>query len=212
MSVLPIVDIEPLGVDTYLDLEEARRRMTPSAGCGQINFEIIRVRWLPGETVNAMHPLTSALVAARAAGVRTSLPGIEVYAIDRATACQVQLEVVEELGTSIAGWKVAVLADHDVITAPIIAERLIRSPVSLPPSIYGLGGVECEVAFEIARTPIATRGGFSGDEILASLGGAPAAMEVLDSRCTMGLTSPRNAMVADFLANGALVIGERVGN
>jgi 3-deoxy-manno-octulosonate cytidylyltransferase (CMP-KDO synthetase) len=26
-----IVDIEPLGVDTYLDLEEARRRLTPSA-------------------------------------------------------------------------------------------------------------------------------------------------------------------------------------
>jgi len=157
-----------------------------------------------------MHPLTSALVAARTTGVRTTLPGIEVDAIDRATAFRVQLEVVEELGTSIAGWKVAVLADDDVIAAPIITERLIRLPTSLPPSVYGLGGVECEVAFEIARTPIATRGEFSRDEILASMGSAHAAMEVLDSRWTMGLTSPRNAMVADLLANGALVIGEPV--
>lgn len=157
-----------------------------------------------------MHPLTNALVAARTSGVRASLPGVEVDAMDRATAYQVQLEVIEELGTSIAGWKVAVLADGDVIAAPIITERFIRSPASLPPSIYGLGGVECEVAFEIARTPIATKGEFNRDEILASIGSAHAAMEVLDSRWTMGLTSPRNAMVADFLANGALVIGERV--
>jgi 2-keto-4-pentenoate hydratase len=159
-----------------------------------------------------VHPLTKALVMARTSGIRTAAPGGEFANLDRATALQIQHEVVAELGTSVAGWKIAVLVDGDVIAAPIVAERLIQSPASLPPFVYGLGGVECEIAFKVARAPIATGHSFNRGDILASLGEACVAVEVLDSRWVTGLTSSRNAMVADLLSNGALVVGGWIDN
>jgi 2-keto-4-pentenoate hydratase len=159
-----------------------------------------------------VHPLTRALVTARTSGIRTAAPGDELGNLNRATALQIQHGVVTELGTSVAGWKVAVLVDGDVIAAPIIAERLIQSPASLPQFVYGFGGVECEIAFKVARAPIATGHSFSRGDILASLGGACVAVEILDSRWVTGLTSSRNAVIADLLSNGALVVGGWIDN
>lgn len=153
------------------------------------------------------------LSTARMTGSVAQIPAPELDLLERKQALGIQEEMLERLYARVAGWKVAILADGDVIAAPIIAERMFASPATLAASIYGLGGIECEIAFLMAKTPVPSRGRhFTGSDIASCIGGAMAAIEVLDSRLPAGLKSPRNAMVADFLGNGALVVGDVVEN
>ncbi|WP_167549729.1 fumarylacetoacetate hydrolase family protein [Ensifer aridi] len=112
-----------------------------------------------------------------------------------------------ELAVPVSGWKVAALPDGEVIFAPILESRLFKSPASLPPSVYGLGGVECEVAFRFAREPVSCNGKFSREDIVEVIEGALVAIEVVNSRWTSAFSTPRNAMIADLLSNGGLVVG-----
>ena len=78
----------------------------------------------------------------------------------------------------------------------------------LPKAVYGLGGIECEIAFLVGRPLPERRGALLGrDEVAASIDSACAAVEVLNSRLPDGLSSTRSAMLADMLSNGALVVG-----
>ncbi|MER8402004.1 hypothetical protein [Mesorhizobium sp. M1348] len=127
-------------------------------------------------------------------------------ALSRAQALSIQHELVNALSLPVAGWKVAALPDGDLISAPIIRGVFFkaRPPFS---AVYGLGGVECEIAFCFAREPIRGRNGFASEHIIEAIDRACAAVEVADSRWASKFSIPRNAIVADLLSNGALVIG-----
>jgi 2-keto-4-pentenoate hydratase len=152
--------------------------------------------------------IADALVAARAAGVPAGLTPEVLERLDDETAIRVQHLTLERLRARVAGWKVAVLPDSHVIAAPIIHSLLLHSPAVLPRAVYGLGGIECEIAFLIGRPLLERHGGLLGrDEVADSIDGACAAVEVLNSRLPDGLSSPRSALLADLLSNGALVVG-----
>ncbi|RUV68420.1 hypothetical protein EOA78_26815 [Mesorhizobium sp. M5C.F.Cr.IN.023.01.1.1] len=151
--------------------------------------------------------LAQRLVVARRGGQRVRADASTLETLSRARALSIQHEVVSALSLPVAGWKVAALPDGDLISAPILRDRLFESPAIICPGVYGLGGVECEIAFCFAREPIPGSDGFAREHIVEAIEGACAAIEVVDSRWASSFSTPRNAMVADLLSNGALVVG-----
>ncbi|MER9076746.1 fumarylacetoacetate hydrolase family protein [Mesorhizobium sp. M0904] len=131
--------------------------------------------------------------------------------VSRPAALEIQQRVILGLAAPVAAWKAAALPDGDLVSAPIVASRLFSSPCVLGANLYGRGGIECEIAFRFARAPIGgssvTRAG-----VIDALDGACAAIEVVTSRWGGPLPSSRNAMIADLLANGALVCGPLKAN
>ncbi|RWM26329.1 fumarylacetoacetate hydrolase family protein [Mesorhizobium sp.] len=147
------------------------------------------------------------LVVAHRNGQRVSAEASVLQALSRAQALCIQDEVVRALSFPVVGWKVAALPDGDLISAPIVESRRLWSPASISPAIFGLGGVECEIAFRFAKEPVPGKDGFTREHIIEAIGGACAAVEVVDSRWATTFSTPRNAMIADLLSNGALVVG-----
>ncbi|RWE22632.1 MULTISPECIES: 2-keto-4-pentenoate hydratase [unclassified Mesorhizobium] len=147
------------------------------------------------------------LIVAHRGGQRVRADASTLEALSRAQALSIQQEVLSALSVSIAGWKVAALPDGDLISAPIVRSRLLRSPAVISHAMYGIGGVECEIAFRFAREPVPGRDGLAREHIVEALDGACAAIEVVDSRWATAFSTPRNAMIADLLSNGALVVG-----
>lgn len=160
---------------------------------------------------NTASPISSALaqslVAAHQGGQRVGADLSTLESLSRAQALSIQHEVVSRLSVPIAGWKVAALPDGDLISAPIVTSRLLHSPARISQTTYGLGGVECEIAFRFAKEPVPDKGGFARAQIIEAIDGACAAIEIVDSRWTTAFSTPRNAMIADLLSNGALVVG-----
>ncbi|WP_095204859.1 2-keto-4-pentenoate hydratase [Mesorhizobium carmichaelinearum] len=152
------------------------------------------------------------LVAAHRGANRVIVDPLTLEALSRVQALNIQREVVRALAVPVVGWKVAALPDGDLISAPIVKNRLLPSPASIRPAIYGLGGVECEIAFRFAREPVPGREGFRKEHIVEAIDGACSAVEVVDSRWATTFSTPRNAMIADLLSNGALVVGSVNGN
>ncbi|WP_352837147.1 fumarylacetoacetate hydrolase family protein [Mesorhizobium sp. M0664] len=158
-------------------------------------------------STSAISALAQQLVAAHRGGERVPVDAATLQTLSRAQALSIQHEFVSALSVPVAGWKVACLPDGDLISAPIVGSRLLWSPASISRTVYGLGGVECEIAFRFAREPVPGRDGFAREHIIDVIDGACAAIEVVDSRWATRFCTPRNAMVADLLSNGALVVG-----
>ncbi|MBB6413789.1 2-keto-4-pentenoate hydratase [Mesorhizobium sangaii] len=150
--------------------------------------------------------LAQKLVAAHRSDYRVPADTSDLAALTRPQALSIQHDIVTAL-SSIGGWKVAALPDGDLISAPLLKSRLFHSPALISPAVYGLGGVECEIAFHFARQPVPGRDGFVSEHIIEAIDGACAAVEIADSRWASKFSIPRNAMVADLLANGALICG-----
>ncbi|KUM28562.1 hypothetical protein AU467_34580 [Mesorhizobium loti] len=128
-------------------------------------------------------------------------------ALSRGDALAIQTELAQALAPSRAAWKVARLDDGDLISAPIVGNRLFESPGRLSQDIYGLGGIECELAFRIGHPLSATDKEWSRYNVLDAIDGVSVAVEICDSRWAVGFDTPRNAMLADLLANAALIVG-----
>jgi 2-keto-4-pentenoate hydratase len=159
-------------------------------------------------TADWMLNIANALVTARMTGAPAALTPELLVGLDDEAGIRVQQLTLERLGARVVGWKVAVLPEGHVIAAPIIDPLLLHSPATLPTIVYGLGGIECEIAFLMGRSLHERREAlFSRDEVAASINSACAAVEVLHSRLPNGTNSPRSALLADMLSNGALVVG-----
>jgi len=159
-------------------------------------------------TADWMHSIANALVTARMTGAPAALTPEVLARLDDEAGIRVQQLTLERLGARVVGWKVAVMPDGHVIAAPIIDRLLLHSPATLPTIVYGLGGIECEIAFLMGRSLDERREAlFTRDEVAASINSACAAVEVLHSRLPNGTNSPRSALLADMLSNGALIVG-----
>src|SRR5688572_5561396 len=138
-----------------------------------------------------MQNIADALVTARMTGAPAALTSEVLACLDDEAGIRVQHLTLERLQARVVGWKVAVLPDGHVIAAPIINPLLLHSPAALPSALYGLGGIECEIAFLLGRPLPQQRGALLGrDEVAASIDSACAAVEVLNSRLPDGLNSP----------------------
>ncbi len=159
-------------------------------------------------TADWTHNIANALVTARMTGAPAALTPEVLAGLDDEAGIRVQQLTLERLRARVVGWKVAVMPEGHVIAAPVIDQLLLHSPATLPPIVYGLGAIECEIAFLMGRSLPEPRGALFGrDEVAASINSACAAVEVLHSRLPGGLNSPRSALLADMLSNGALVVG-----
>lgn len=118
---------------------------------------------------------------------------------------EIQNKVSAELELTVAGWKVAAPADSDVMTAPISHSACLNSKVTLDIAGVMTDGVECELALRIDR-PLPVHGCTRSD-VFASVGAVMPAFELLSSRLPSKFSSPREQIVADFMGNGAVILG-----
>jgi 2-keto-4-pentenoate hydratase len=125
----------------------------------------------------------------------------------------VQAEVAFLIGAKIAGWKVALPPDGEVMAAPIFADGVVASCKSLPAQACFKDGIECEIAFRIDRAlPARPSEGYGIADVVPAIGGAMAAFELLSSRLANGFKSSRPQLLADNLGNGGVVLGEPCAN
>lgn len=130
---------------------------------------------------------------------------------DAAAAYAVQ----EEVWRSMVGakrptaWKVgAPHPDDTPLAAPIFPPRLGASPARFPRDSFVRLGIEAEIALRFNRDLPARREPYGREEILAAIGSAHVAMELVDSR----LADPDAAgplwRLADNLLDAGLVLGD----
>lgn len=122
-----------------------------------------------------------------------------------AEAYEIQRKVSTELKLTIAGWKVAAPTDSDVISAPISHTACLDSKVTVDMTGVLTDGVECELALRIDR-PLPVHG-CTRDDVIAAVGAVMPAFELLSSRLPTKFSSPREQIVADFMGNGAVILG-----
>jgi 2-keto-4-pentenoate hydratase len=154
--------------------------------------------------------IMEALVHARTHGGAADLSTELLNQVDMDTSLQVQQLTLDHLSRPAAAWKVAVLPDGAVLSAPIADNLFFRAPAHLPRDLYGQGGIECEIAFRIAGDLPPRPTPYSRGDVAACVESACVAVEVLNSRLATKFDSPRNAMLADMLSNAALVVGDPV--
>lgn len=149
----------------------------------------------------------TALLDARKKGVPADLPASMLESMDQATGLRAQEFVVKAINRPIAAWKVAV-PDGTVLSAPI--HDVFPGGARLPLSLCGDCGIECEIAFKIARDIEPRTNPYSADDIAAHVASACVTAEILNSRLPAKYQSPRNTQLADLLSNAALIAGDAV--
>lgn len=129
-------------------------------------------------------------------------------------AYRVQLQVIEELGGSVAGWKASMPDATQGLCAPIISGNLLRSPASLadlahPTHDTRRHGIEPEIAFRMGRSlpPRADGRAYQRDEVLAAIASAHCAIEICACRVGDFHGGPPLERLADSIMNEGLVIG-----
>lgn len=146
------------------------------------------------------------LVEARRTGILIdALPNGSVP-VDLEAAHAAQVATAAALGETIAGWKVAIAKDGEVVRAPLFGSRMFSSPAEIPASLTPLLGIEVEIAFRFERALPPRAGRYDVDEVAAAVT-ALAAIEVVDSRFRNRSDVPALALTADCMTNGAFVAG-----
>jgi 2-keto-4-pentenoate hydratase len=125
--------------------------------------------------------------------------GDEAYAI--------QLALVDELGESIAGWKVALSPEHGTLVGVIVGSRLYAPGATIDVTGYAMRGAEAEIAFRFDRALPPRQRDYTRDEV-ADAATALVGLEIADTRFASYEGTPLIERAADFLSNGALVVGE----
>jgi 2-keto-4-pentenoate hydratase len=122
-------------------------------------------------------------------------------------AYAIQDHVTAALG-AVTAWKVGQGGPTGPISiAPIYADRVFPSGVTLDPAKFQGAALEIEFAFRIAEDLPARAKPYDYDEVLAAIEGFCPCIEVLSSRYTDRTTLPSAENLADGNANGALVYG-----
>lgn len=116
----------------------------------------------------------------------------------------IQREVMAELG-EIGGWKVGSPAPGQPCTcAPLPASGIQESPAQVSCS---LRGVEAEIAVRLGASLPPQDAPYTEAEVLAAVGSAHPAIEVLQSRFADADTVDKLSNLADSMSHGGLVVG-----
>lgn len=127
---------------------------------------------------------------------------------DEAAAYAIQDAVLD--GRPIAAWKVAAIrAPGPLQTSPLSDDMVIEG--SLPAHLRA-PEIEVEIAIRIVADLPAREGDYSEAEVLAALGPAHAAIEVLESRFNDRKAVDKFSALADRVASGGVVIGSGVAD
>jgi 2-keto-4-pentenoate hydratase len=129
-----------------------------------------------------------------------------------AEAYAVQQEVMRALGVRPGGWKVAMSDVHNGTSAPVFATDVHDSPGHFAAAGYTSYGVEPEIAFRLAADlpPLPAGQRYARDAVLAAVGSAHAAIEIVLSRFHSHEGAPLLDRLADNGSNGGLIVGAAV--
>jgi 2-keto-4-pentenoate hydratase len=153
-----------------------------------------------------MSAAIEALAAARRSGVRiASLPNGS-HPADLAEALAVQDAIVARLSERVAGWKVAVNMDGEVMRGAIIGSRMFQSPASLPAVEVPLLGIEGEIGFLFDRDLPPRGTEYSTAEVVSAVT-AVVGIEIVASRFQDYANAPLLDRTADNMSNGAYIVG-----
>ncbi len=122
-------------------------------------------------------------------------------------AYRVQARVLELLGETVAGWKVAVVAGRPV-AAPVPAGALLPSGSSREQRPGEAFKVETELGFRLGRDLPRDGGPYSRDDILGAIESVHACFEIVRPRVPEPPATPFHAFLADNLGCAYLVAGE----
>ncbi|MBD3896354.1 2-keto-4-pentenoate hydratase [Halomonas sp. ML-15] len=124
-------------------------------------------------------------------------------------AYRIQQRLVERLGTR-AGWKVGAASPESAPHYSALPARLLHEGhVELPWSGFAVGAIEAEVAFRMKQDLLPRDTPYTRDEVLAAVGSAHAAIEIVDSRFRDWPDGvDKLSQLADLQNNGCLVIGD----
>lgn len=156
----------------------------------------------------ALNAAVAALIQARRSRTRIAAlpPGSSPSTLAEAHAAQDA--TVAALGDRVAGWKVAITPQREVMRGVILGSRLLPSPASIPAADVPLLGIEAEIGFLFAR-PLPPRAAAYGPEDVAAASIAVAGIEIVASRFIDYAGTRLLDRTVDCMSNGAYVLGTR---
>lgn len=128
-----------------------------------------------------------------------------------AEAHAIQDALIAALHERVAGWKVSVGTDGEVMRGTILGSRLLQSPAELPASRVPLRGIEAEIGFRFDRDLPPRDRDYDREEIAAAVT-ALVGIEVVDSRFSNYRETPVLDRTADCMSNGAYITGTARGD
>ncbi len=147
------------------------------------------------------------LLDARTSGQRIAGLPEDARPASEAESYAIQDAQMRALGPT-GGWKVgARTPDSEPTCGPLPASLVLRSPQRFAAGRFPLHLVEAEIGFTLARDLPPRSSPYVEADVLAALATVHATIEVLDSRYTDLRAVPQPSLLADFLSNGALVVG-----
>jgi 2-keto-4-pentenoate hydratase len=123
-----------------------------------------------------------------------------------AEAYDIETALLEELGETLAGFKVALSADHGLMAGMLVASRMYVAGATVDVSGFSMRGVEIEIAFRFDRAFPPRADDYPRAEIEQGVT-ALTGVEIVDTRFASYHDTPALDRMADFLANGAYVVG-----
>lgn len=136
-------------------------------------------------------------------------PDYEVPA-DPAAAFAIQADLLKRLAQPVGAWKVGMAPEAGKVWAsPIPAAWAFDGPATLSRGAFGVCGLELELAFRFDRDFEASSLPADDAEILSALQWVAPAIEVVSSRYQNWPDLDERFKLADFLNNGALIVGQQ---
>jgi 2-keto-4-pentenoate hydratase len=158
----------------------------------------------------AMNECVELLARAREGGRLQELPAsCAPTSLEEAHAVQEALAAA--LGERIAGWKVMTTPEGHIVRGALVQSRVVTTGATLAAAEVPLLGVEPEIAFRFERAIAPRAEAYSYEEVAAAVT-AFLAIEVVDSRFSTYPATPLFHRVADFMSNGAFVVGPSIAD
>ena len=119
----------------------------------------------------------------------------------------IQEATVARLGETVAGWKVGATPDGRVARGALLRSRMYVSVSRISVALVPLLGVEAEIAFRLDCDLPPRETEYAYEEVAAAVTALPG-IEIVDSRFRDYPNAPLLDRIADFMSNGAFIVGE----
>jgi len=125
---------------------------------------------------------------------------------DAAETYAIQAALLDAIGDSLAGWKIAASPEHGLLIGMIARSRVFADGAAIDTKPFSMRGVEAEIAFRFDRALPPRDQPYTREDVAEAATALPA-IELVDTRFASYDGTPAIERAADFMSNGALVTG-----